>query len=65
MKPIIIANWKMNLNLKEAFLKAESLDKRNSAAHFILAPPAPYLAHFAENFLKIAFKSETHFTRKS
>lgn len=55
MKPIIIANWKMNLSLKEAFLKADLLNKHNSWAHFILAPPAPYLAHFAENFLKIAF----------
>ena len=58
MKPIIIANWKMNLNLKEAFLKADLLDKRNSSAQFILAPPAPYLAHFAKNFLKTTFCSQ-------
>lgn len=55
MKPIIIANWKMNLNFKEAFLKADLLDKRNSQAHFILAPPAPYLAYFAEKFSKTIF----------
>jgi len=55
MKPIIIANWKMNLSLKEAFLKADLLDKRNSWAQFILAPSAPYLAYFAKNFLKTTF----------
>lgn len=55
MKPIIIANWKMNLSLKEAFLKADLLDKRNSWAHFILAPPAPYLAYFSERFSKTTF----------
>lgn len=55
MKPIIIANWKMNLNLNEAFSKADSLNKRNSSAQFILAPPTPYLAHFAQNFTRTTF----------
>ena len=55
MKPIIIANWKMNLTLKEAFAKAESLNKRNSDAHFILAVPTPYLAHFTQHFTKTTF----------
>lgn len=50
MKPIIIANWKMNLTLSEAYNKAKQLDKKNYSAQLLLAPPAPYLAHFAENF---------------
>ena len=55
MKPIIIANWKMNLSLNDAFSKAEKLNQRNSSAIFILAPPAPYLAHFANNLTKTTF----------
>lgn len=55
MKPIIIANWKMNLNLNEAFSKADSLNKRNSSVQFILAPPTPYLAHFTQNFTRTTF----------
>ena len=55
MKPIIIANWKMNLSLDDAFSKATALNKRNSSAQFILAPPTPYLAHFAKNCSKTSF----------
>ncbi len=55
MKPIIIANWKMNLSLNDAFSKAEALNKRNSSAMFILAPPTPYLAYFAKNLKKTTF----------
>lgn len=55
MKPLIIANWKMNLNLNEAFSKADYLNKRNSSVQFILAPPTPYLAHFVQNFTRTTF----------
>ena len=50
MKPIIIANWKMNLTLDEAYNKAKQLDKKSYSAQLLLAPPAPYLAHFAKNY---------------
>jgi triosephosphate isomerase len=55
MKPIIIANWKMNLNLDDAFSKTSALNKRNSSAQFILAPPTPYLAYLAKNCKKTSF----------
>jgi triosephosphate isomerase len=55
MKPIIIANWKMNLTLKEAYTKTKQLDSRNYSAQLLLAPPAPYLAHFTQNFQNIEF----------
>ncbi len=47
MTPLIIANWKMNLTLKEAVLKAEELEKINYSARLLLAPPALYLGHLA------------------
>lgn len=53
MKPIIIANWKMNLTLENALLKAGQLDNRNYSAQILLAPPAPYLAYFASKFKNI------------
>jgi triosephosphate isomerase len=55
MKPIIIANWKMNLTLEEAYTKAKLLDSRNYSAQLLLAPPAPYLAHLTQNFKNINF----------
>lgn len=55
MKPIIIANWKMNLTLQEAGLKAKLLESSNYSAQFLLAPPMPYLAYFANLFKKITF----------
>ena len=54
MKPIIIANWKMNLTLKEAILKAEQLEKRNYSSQLLLAPPALYLGHLASILKKTA-----------
>lgn len=53
MKPIIIANWKMNLNLEDAFDQAIKLNMGNYGANFLLAPPIPYLAYFAKNFKNI------------
>ncbi len=53
MKPIIIANWKMNLTLEDALLKAGQLNSKNYSAQVLLAPPAPYLAYFANNFKNI------------
>lgn len=53
MKPIIIANWKMNLTLENALLKAAQLNNRNYSAQILLAPPAPYLAYFASKFKNI------------
>lgn len=49
MKPIIIANWKMNLTLDEAYSKATKLNSKSYSSQLLLAPPAPYLAYFAQN----------------
>jgi triosephosphate isomerase len=49
MTPIIIANWKMNLTLDEAYSKAKKLDSKSYSSQLLLAPPAPYLAYFAQN----------------
>ncbi|MDG1436667.1 MAG: triose-phosphate isomerase [Rickettsiaceae bacterium] len=54
MKPIIIANWKMNLTLDEAYSKAKNLDSKSYSSQLLLAPPAPYLAYFAQNFKNTA-----------
>jgi triosephosphate isomerase (TIM) len=45
----------MNLSLDEAFSKASALNKRNSSAKFILAPPTPYLSYLAKNCNKTIF----------
>ena len=45
----------MNLTLKEAYTKTKQLDSRNYSAQLLLAPPAPYLAHFTQNFKNIEF----------
>lgn len=55
MKPILIANWKMNLNLREAFINAQYLNQHRHTFKFILAPPTPYLAYFVKKLPKIIF----------
>lgn len=55
MKPIIIANWKMNLSLEDALLKSQQLEARNYSYQFLLAPPTAYLALFAQSFKKTNF----------
>jgi triosephosphate isomerase (TIM) len=54
MKPLIIANWKMNLNLEKSFAMMEYLEK-SSYENFMIAISAPYLAYFAKSFYKIKF----------
>jgi triosephosphate isomerase len=50
MKPIIIANWKMNLSLEEAITKAKSFNNYSHSVRFLLAPPTPYISYLAEKF---------------
>ena len=55
MKPLIIANWKMNLTLKEADEKLKSLMGGNFKARLFVAIPTPYLAYFADKYKTINF----------
>ncbi|PCJ27578.1 MAG: triose-phosphate isomerase [Rickettsiales bacterium] len=55
MKPIFIANWKMNLSLQEATTKAKHIEAQNYPTQFLLAIPATYLAYFTKTFKKITF----------
>lgn len=54
MKPIIISNWKMNLNLSDAISLVREIENESPQAELLIAPPAPYLAYFAETFKKIS-----------
>lgn len=46
MKPLIIANWKMNLTFLEARFFAERMPHY---PNLIIAPPTPYLGYLAHN----------------
>jgi triosephosphate isomerase len=47
MKPIVIANWKMQLDFDQAAILASKLELINHNAHLIIAPPIPYLGYLA------------------
>jgi triosephosphate isomerase len=55
MKPLIIANWKMNFSLKEAISYCEELSQNIHNKGVIISPPAPYLAYLADKFSSINF----------
>lgn len=55
MKPLIIANWKMNFSLKEAISYCEQLSQNIHNKDVLISPPSPYLAHLAIRFQSINF----------
>lgn len=52
MDSIIIANWKMNMKFNDAVVLAQKLESIDHSSQFFLAPPAPYLAYFAQTLVK-------------
>ncbi|WP_341757785.1 triose-phosphate isomerase family protein [Candidatus Tisiphia endosymbiont of Ditula angustiorana] len=55
MKKLIIANWKMHINLDDAFKFCARLTEQQHNNKFIIAPPAPYLAYLSDKFKSIEF----------
>lgn len=55
MKPLIIANWKMNLTLNESVKYAKTIVSFKHSSQLLLAPPAIYLAHLSALFPKMNF----------
>lgn len=60
MKPIFIANWKMNLTLAEGQALMQQILSTSIAGEMIIAPPIPYVGHFINQCAKqsIARSSE-------
>lgn len=58
MPSFIIANWKMNLTLKEATSFCTSLSKKCCKNLLIIAPPTPYLAYLSNEFKNLVFCSQ-------
>jgi len=57
ISPLIIANWKMHLTLKEAMAYAAKIEKilelQKSNKQLIIAPPSPFIASLGERFPKL------------
>lgn len=58
MKPLIIANWKMNFSLEEAVNYTKKLQYISYEASLLIAPPMIYLAHLSTSFKKLNFCSQ-------
>ncbi|MBA2628890.1 MAG: triose-phosphate isomerase [Rickettsiaceae bacterium] len=52
MNPIIIANWKMTIELNDAITLAQKFESFNHSSQLFLAPPTPYLAYLAKILVK-------------
>ena len=55
MNPIIIANWKMNLQFQEAIRSMHIISRYKNSKGLIIAPPIPYLGYLSQNFQNISF----------
>lgn len=55
MNPIIIANWKMNLQLQDAIHNTHIISHYSNSKDLIIAPPIAYLSYLSQNFKNIAF----------
>jgi len=55
MKPLIIANWKMNLMLDESVSYAKTIASFQHSSQLLVAPPTIYLAHLSALFPKLNF----------
>jgi triosephosphate isomerase len=55
MRKLIIANWKMNINLDDSDKFCAELTGQNYNNRLIIATPAPYLAYLANKFQFIEF----------
>ncbi|MFK7973960.1 MAG: triose-phosphate isomerase [Rickettsiaceae bacterium] len=55
MKPIIIANWKMNLPFNAAQSLIQHTQSLTHSYDILLSPPAPYLAYFANKYMQLTF----------
>lgn len=56
--PIIIANWKMNFNLEEAFDYCRKISHSNYESKLVICPPAPYLAYLSNQFPELVFGAQ-------
>ena len=65
MKPLIIANWKMNLTFSEASTLAKSMSDYNDHHRLIIAPPTPYIAYLAQTYPQLNFCAQDVSTRSS
>lgn len=55
MTKLIIANWKMNLSLKDSFAFCINLSALQYDNTLIIAPPSPYLAYLSDKFKSLTF----------
>lgn len=55
MKPLIIANWKMNFTLDEALNFIEQLPNSDDNADLMIAPPLAFLSHLKHQFSALEF----------
>ncbi|MCC8417836.1 MAG: triose-phosphate isomerase [Rickettsia endosymbiont of Bryobia graminum] len=58
MKKLLIANWKMNLSLEEAFTFCNKLVKHDYNNNLIIAPPSIYLSYLSDKFKSLAFSAQ-------
>lgn len=62
MKPIFIANWKMNLLLDDAFAlinqMINSIKDESDLENIIIAPPLPYISILSKNYPQIKFAAQ-------
>lgn len=55
MTPIIIANWKMNLQFQNAIHNMHIISHNKNSKGLIIAPPTAYLSYLSQNFKNINF----------
>ncbi|XVN42730.1 MAG: triose-phosphate isomerase family protein [Candidatus Rickettsia vulgarisii] len=58
MKKLIIANWKMNLSLEEAFTFCNKLVQQNCYNDLIIATPPIYLSYLSDKFKSLTFSAQ-------
>jgi triosephosphate isomerase len=65
MKPLIIANWKMNLTFHEASELTKSMSNNENHHRLIIAPPTPYIAYLVQIYKKLNFCAQDVSTRST
>ena len=58
MKPLIIANWKMNITFEESIKFCTDLVFMTYTNSLIVCPPSPYLAYLSDRFKSIEFSAQ-------
>lgn len=58
MKKLIIANWKMNLSLEEAFIFCNKLVQQSYYNDLIIASPSIYLSYLSDKFKSLIFSAQ-------